>query len=397
MTAELLAGAGRTTITGTGHYGLGGAARRKARGVHDDIFARCVAFSDGRIAAAFLALDVHGVPADLAHAIRIEVQRRITSEQLYLMVAATGILSGPDVLGEGRGCPEAYRRFLIDGAAATVVCALQTKEPAVIRSASVEPPAVLYGAERPTPPPVLALSVERPAATAETGSPPAVLESDDAGLPTPSCIATVLVLPCRPDVLGRRNTQVSCDYLGPLHTAIELARGGMSLALPGAVGDLSACPEAIRAAADRFAATRSVADALATPVLVALSRARPYATPYLDVQTLQAVLRPAHTWPGRRAWWRSVLGGAQGRIRAHVHAVRIGDCQLLTVPGAPTAAAAAEVRARMTTPAGGLVGCVNGMLGVLAPPTAPPPDAGAWPRVVAESGWPVLRDTLPVL
>lgn len=378
MTDQLLAGAARSTMTGTGRYGLGGPGRRRASGVHDDLYARCVTLSDGVLTVAFLTLDARGVSPDWVGRLRSEVRRRISTRQLHVLVAGTAVLSGPDLLGEGRGCGRPYERYLLEQAAEVTVTALRALEPARLCVAQAEIPADLLvdsGTEPPAP------SLVWSAVTPD-------------GRP----IATLAVLGCRADVLGLRNRQISADYLTAYHMAIEAARGGLSLALPGAVGDQTARDAGAPASSRSFEAARAVGEALATPVLIALAAAGPATAARLDVDVCHADLAPAATWRGQAARWRSFLSGGRGLIRAELHAIRVGDSQLLTVPGAPTSAAVAQVRARMGAEcAGAVAGCVDGMWGLLAPPEAPTvTTADGWPQVLSPAGWPVIRDTLPV-
>ncbi len=377
-TVSLQAGAARVTMTGTGQYGLGGPGRRRAAGVHDDLFARCFTLSDGILTVAFLTLDVRGVPAAWVGQLRSEVRRRISTRQLHILVAGTAVASGPDLLGEGRGCGGPYHRYLLEQAAEVVVTALQALEPARLCVAVADmPPDLLVDHAAQSPAPILVWS-----AVAEGARP----------------IATLAVLGCRPDVLGPRNREVSADFLVAYHTAIEAARGGLSLALPGAVGDQTAREAGAAAAARSFEAAHAVGEALATPVLIALAAATLGDSARLEVDVCHADLPPAATWRGRWARFRSLLGGGRGLVRAELHAVRIDGSQLLTVPGAPTAAAVAQVRARMGLEAGAVAGCVDGMWGLLAPPESPPvATADGWPQILSPAGWPVIRDTLPVL
>lgn len=374
----VLAGAARATMTGTGRFGLGGPGRRQARGVHDDIFARCVTLSDGILTVAFLTLDTRGVPAAWVGRLRAEVRRRISTRQLHVLAAGTATSSGPDLLAEGRGCGGPYERYLLDQAAEVVVTALRSLEPATLHVAFADMPTDLLVAHADSPAaPILIWS-----AVAQGGQP----------------IATLAVLGCRPDVLGERNRQVSADYLAAYHTAIEAARGGLSVALLGAVGDQTAREAGAPAATRSFEAAHAVGEALATPVLIALAVAAPAPPGPLEMDVCHADLMPASTWRGRAARMRSLLAGGRGLVRAEMHAVRVGGSQLLTLPGAPTGAAVAQVRARMGNEAGAVAGCVDGMWGLLAPPERPPVStADGWPELLSPAGWPVIRDKLPVL
>lgn len=378
MAETLLAGAARAPITGTGRYGLGGPGRRRASGIHDDVHARCFVLSDGTTAAALLALDIRGIPAPIAGAIRAQVQRRITSHRLMLLAAGTGTASGPDVLGEGRGCGRPYMEFLLEQAAEVVVCALRTLEPVDVAVVSAGVPTdVLADGRQADPGPLTVIT-----AVAPGGRP----------------VATAAVLGCRPDVLGRGNTEVSADFLHAYHTAVEAARGGLSLALPGAVGDQAPRETGGRTAAEAFDAARRVGEAFATPVLHAVAVVEPIAPAAFAIERCHADLTPAATWAGRKVRFRSVLAGAHGRVRAQAHVLRLGEYQLCMVPGAPTSGAAAQVRERMSTEGGAVVGGVNGMYGLLAPPEMAPPDnAAVWPQAVAATAWPLLRDALPIV
>src|SRR5204863_9956071 len=95
--AELRVGAGKRTITPDLEkhgpvYMAGFGQNRRATGIHDDLYARCVAFSTGARPLAICAVDLIGVFWDDVRKIRAKVDADV-------VVAALHDHEAPDIMG----------------------------------------------------------------------------------------------------------------------------------------------------------------------------------------------------------------------------------------------------------------------------------------------------------
>ena len=119
LSAQMRAGAAKRTITPDLEkhgpvYMAGFGNNRKATGVHDDLYARCVALSAGGRPLAICAVDLIGVFWDDVRKIRAKV------EGADVIVASLHDHEGPDTMGQWgpsqaqSGINEAYMSFLVD-------------------------------------------------------------------------------------------------------------------------------------------------------------------------------------------------------------------------------------------------------------------------------------------
>ncbi len=77
-------------------YLAGGALGRRSSGIHDDLYARCLTLSNGRLSVALVTLDLIGFFYPDVEAVRARLS---ADDADHLIVAATHNHSAPDVLG----------------------------------------------------------------------------------------------------------------------------------------------------------------------------------------------------------------------------------------------------------------------------------------------------------
>ena len=224
---EFRAGAFKTVITPTvkeGHpvYMAGFGHNRVAKTVHDDLYARCVAFSAGQKPLVVCEVDLIGFFIDDVQRVRAKVP------DADVVVASTHVHEGPDTMGlwgkaAGQsGIDEGFNASVVDHiaeAAKGAMAALQPATPAlaVVHSAELDSfiddtrPPVVHD------PDLIVLTL-----TAKDGK----------------RIATVVNWANHPETLGSRNTQISADYPGFFYKRLESKLGGMAVLWNGAVGGM---------------------------------------------------------------------------------------------------------------------------------------------------------------
>jgi len=203
-------------------YMAGFGHNRVAVSVHDDLYARCLAFSAGRKPLVVCEVDLIGLFLDDVERVRAKVPAA------NVVVAATHVHEGPDTMGlwgpaAGQsGIDDAYNSFVVDRVAEAAKGAIAALEPAtpalsVVHSAELDSfiddnrPPVVHDSD------LIVLSL-----TGKDGRP----------------IATAVNWANHPETLGSRNTQISADYPGFFYKRLEAKLGGIAVLWNGAVGGM---------------------------------------------------------------------------------------------------------------------------------------------------------------
>jgi hypothetical protein len=224
---EFRAGAFKTVITPPlqdGHpvYMAGFGHNRVAVSVHDDLYARCVAFSSGQKPLVVCEVDLIGLFLDDVQRVRTKVP------DADVVVASTHVHEGPDTMGlwgpaAGQsGIDDAYNSFVVDRIAEAAKGALAALEPATPALALV------HSAELDT-----FIDDTRPPVVHDPDLIVLMLTGKDG-----KRIATAVNWANHPETLGSRNTQISADYPGFFYKRLEAKLGGMAVLWNGAVGGM---------------------------------------------------------------------------------------------------------------------------------------------------------------
>jgi hypothetical protein len=118
--------------------GYGGFQSRRARGVHDDIFSRALALSDGTSTVVLVALDLVGISNVQINRIRAEAASRAGLPEESILIASTHSHATPDLQGLWGGVPESYREYLRERVVQSVVEAVSRLDDAELSAATVE-------------------------------------------------------------------------------------------------------------------------------------------------------------------------------------------------------------------------------------------------------------------
>ncbi len=236
---KIRAGAARMTLTPdlkkhAPVYMAGFGNNRVATGVHDYLYARCLALSAGGRTIILCGVDSIGLFFDDVERIRAEVKRQLAegkkaiTGEVDVVVAATHDHEAPDTMGlwgpeRGRsGINEAYMNLVVERVAQSAVLAVRTMQPALIKVGEAHRSNLDEFIHDDRPPEVLDAGVIVLHVTTPRGKP----------------IATLVNWANHPETLGSKNTLITADYPYYLCNEVEQKFDGVAIFLNGAVGGM---------------------------------------------------------------------------------------------------------------------------------------------------------------
>jgi len=402
--AELTAGAAKASITPAENLNLGAHSRTdqfmlmrfkpgKATGVHDDIYARCLALSDGQTLLAMTALDLLGFFRDDIEQVRARAREKTGREDLQLLVGSTHNHCAPDTYGMYGGVPQSYKRLIYERASDAVAAAVGAMAPARIGFATARVTGVAGNRWRPD------------GAVDEEASIMAV------DTPEGKSIATLVNFPCHADIVGPKNMLVSADFPGYMCRDLEEARGGTAVFFNGALADIYP----LQTIEDRqeekglrtYEEAEKVGTTIARAVLEALKGAEGKADAriglerkILDLPATNKTLYLANLlgYLGRK---RKLYGGFlfyNRRARTESWAIAIDGAQIRTIPGQTFCKVGLELKQGMSAPHRFVFGLTNDEVAYITPPEEWDPARSNEEEQVATLGkgtWPALKAALP--
>jgi hypothetical protein len=318
-------------------YMAGFDTNRPATGVHDDLWARAVAVSDGRTRVVIVSLDLIGFFLTDVDAARALLRERAGAVEL--VVTSTHSHEGPDTMGlwgPGRfssGVDPEYlarvRRTIADTAAA----ALDRLEPARLVLAKTRTPELIVDSRLP--------------------------EVIDDGLvilqalaPDDRTLGAVVSWGNHPEALGGDNTLLTSDFPHYLNRRLEETLGGTAVFLVGSIGGLMT-PMGLDLAdalgqpipQDSFALARAVGERVAAAAIGALrTTGRESTSKALEYRSAR-VFVPLENRLFRLAAFLGVLDRPVfskskpattvfgDDLETEIGYLRIGDVEMLCVPG----------------------------------------------------------------
>jgi hypothetical protein len=235
LRAEALrAGAAETVITPelqSEHtvYLAGFGHNRAATGIHDDLFARCLALGIAKQTLVLCSVDLIGLFYDDVLTIRRAFHEKAPAAS-FLVVAATHTHAGPDTLGLygpkplDTGIDGKYLAWVDQRIASTAADAVEAMRPAFVELGRDDHPLLesLQGVDRPPRVKDPFLFVMRLARRSDGQT-----------------IATIVNWSDHPEVLGRNNTQITSDYPHWVRAFVEKQSGGTALFFSGSIGKVS--------------------------------------------------------------------------------------------------------------------------------------------------------------
>jgi hypothetical protein len=229
--ADLRAGAAKAVVTpnvsAAKVYMAGFGNNRIATGVHDDLYARCLALGAGETNIVLCSVDLIGLFYDDVLRIREKVQTQ-APQVTHIIVASTHDHEGPDTMGLWgptpfqSGIDETYLNSLEERIASTALEAIRSMQPARLTLGRDDHP-LLAQLQSDSRPPYLKdpfLFVMRLASLEEKP------------------IATLVNWSDHPETLGGKNTEITADYPHWLCQYVEEHGGGMAVFFDGSIGGL---------------------------------------------------------------------------------------------------------------------------------------------------------------
>ncbi|MFQ5809075.1 MAG: hypothetical protein ACE5JM_05605 [Armatimonadota bacterium] len=348
--ADVTAGAAKKSITpkAPGQYLAGLDANRRATGVHDEIYARCLAISDGNTTIAIVCLDLIGLLPTQVEAIRAKVPDIPASN---VIVACTHVHSAPDTIGmwglPGKsGADPEYIKHVESQTAAAVKDALGAMKPARLRLA------------RAPAPPRTSVNIRDQALIDRDISVLQALDEEGNG------IGTLVNWACHPETLWNDNTLVTADFPASLCRTVEEAGGGMAVFANGALGGMVTVDVGDQ---HTFAEAERIGAAVGQAVVEALEEADA-----LDDLTIRLTASDV-TLPIENPLFQiaAKLGviplPAHEEVVTRVTTIGLGPAQLVTVPGEALPAVGAAIKGLMPGPHKFLIGLSPIELGYILP------------------------------
>ena len=196
---------------------------RRATGVHDDLFVRCLGVSDGAQKLALCSVDLIGFFLPETQKTRLLLAARVPGARL--VVASTHDHEGPDTMGlwgpnpMRSGVDPAYRERLRREIAQTAAEALLIAQPATFTFAKAKTPGLIADGREPQ---VIDDEIVIMKATGADGK----------------TLGTLVNWSSHPEALGGKNTLMTADYPHYLLDRVEAALGGTGVFFSGSIGGL---------------------------------------------------------------------------------------------------------------------------------------------------------------
>ena len=308
---------------------------RKATGVHDDLWARAVAVSDGRQKLAIVSVDLIGFFHDDVSKARELLQRKLPDAEL--IVSSTHSHEGPDTMGlwgSGRfssGVDPQYLERVRHEVAEVAAEALARLKPGRLVLAKTRTPGLVEDGRLPR---VIDDALVAMQVTSEDGA----------------TLGTIVNWSSHPEALGGSNTLVTSDYPYFLRTRIEERLGGTCVFVVGSIGGLMtplglklAGPDGREIAKNSFELARAVGERAADAALEALKAGRPSTSAVIEHRRA-TVFVPLENRLFRLATYLGLLdrevysGGKRATSvfgddhMTEVGYLRLGDAEVLLVP-----------------------------------------------------------------
>jgi len=349
----LMAGASKVTITPKGRVFLAGLSRnRRSVGLHDDLWARCLAITLGGETIILVSLDLIGLFRDQVELIRDEAEENgLRGESIT--VACTHQHSGPDTLGlwdpdmHTPGVDEGYMAYLRGRVLEAILEAVERAEEATIRLASTSiPKGVARNTRNPgfMDPEISVMEVR-------------TLKGDT--------IAVLINFGLHPEVLWSDNRLLTADFPNYLYQALEDELGGVAIFMNGALGGM--------VTPDVKEHTFEEAERIGRTIAEAALRALREKSETGAVRDLE-IRRETLTLPVENERFRTLhdLGVLKrvvedDAIETEVSLLRVGEAEILTIPGEALPRIGLQLKARMRGKYKFLVCLANDEIGYIIP------------------------------
>ena len=390
----LKAGAAKRIITPRGNLFLAGYGRvflpwghRKSTGVHDDIYARCLALSDGQATLAFVTLDFLTIHQSDMEIIRAQAQQKLGRQDVMVAVGTIHNHSSPDTSGAYGGVPRSYKELVHEQASDAVVEAVQGLTPARIGFASTKVEGFIANIRQPDGGPV------------DEGVEVMLVEAEAGGT-----IAVLVNYSCHVSVLGSRNTLITADFPAYLRRDLERERGGVGIFFVGAQGDLYPRQAIEDPNDEKGLRTYEEAEKLGSTIAKAALDALTGVKTTAEVSLAVRVSYPDLPVENRRFKVLRLLRILRrplynGMARSETWVVDINNAQIVTLPGQFFCKLGQELKAQMKGTSKFLFGLTCDDVIYVVPPDEWDPKRKAEEEMLSLgiNTWPRFREQMPPL
>jgi hypothetical protein len=335
-------------------YLAGFGQNRQAESVHDDLFVRAIALSDGDTRLVLCSLDLIGFFQNYV----AEVARRVKLEypNVHILIASTHTHHGPDTMGiygpddKTTGVDLAYIANLQDKVVATILECLEMKyQVSAMKSGSVHVPGIAKNARDPE-------IVDDELAVFQ------LLNADH------NPIVTFVNFPCHPEVLFDKNTRITSDYPGVLRRTVEAETLAPCVFTSGALGGMMT-PDVTD---HTFEEAQEMGVKLARAGLDLLQKTRSISKIgiYFNRHTISARLTNILFKIAIRRGLLPEPRDHRGYVITEANLIRIGGCWLVSVPGELLPKLGLEIKKRLKdagAQVAGVIGLGNDELGYILP------------------------------
>jgi hypothetical protein len=323
-----------TPPIGTPLAGFGARKGKPSTGVHDEIFVKALAVSDGTDTAVIVGADILIVPENVAELVRTDVSKQTPLSANEILFNASHNHSGPGGFAPGFAS-KAFNGpydpnvpvFLARAISEAITEAYRSLEPAKVTYGGLDAPEYIRNRTRRDSPVDSELSYM-------------IVEQKDGD----RCF--VVSYSAHPTILGADNMQFTGEYPGFLACRIKERTGAEAIYLGGAVGSMSARPPEGDSPFERCCA---MGEALADKVLEAISQAERFkdkvdiASIGFAVQLPPFQLRLNENWRVSKFLFPILGIDSDGWM----HAVRIGDIVLVGTPADYCGEISVDLKSRM--------------------------------------------------
>jgi hypothetical protein len=316
----LKAGWGKRSITaaiGTPLAGFGDRKGKPSTGVHDEVYVKALALSDGDDTVAIVGSDMLIIPDNLADLVREKVSKATPLTANSILFNASHDHSSTGAWGPGFAGKEiagkydpAIVAFLTDSFSDAIIDAYNAMKPAGLYHDSVDAKEYIRNRTRSGAPVDSELSFM-------------VVKQDEGS------VCYLVSYSAHATILGGKNMEFTGEYPGYLQRKIESDTKAFAMYLGGAVGSMGPNPPE---GPDGFSRAQAMGEALATRILQqkpkAFVKSVDLAAVGVPIELPPLQLRINKSW--RASPYLLNMAGIDGK--AWIHAIRIGDMELIGMP-----------------------------------------------------------------
>ena len=330
----------------------------KSIGIHDDIWAKVMAISNGQDTVIVVSTDLIGLFKDDVD----DIRKRIASEfkrRDNIIITCTHNHNGPDVMGlwnadkTKSGVDPQYLEFVKENISSMILSAITSFTKARLYLTSTEVNGISYNGRDKD---ITDNSVVILQATSLDGH----------------TIGTLVNFACHPEVLTSKNKLITSDYAHYMYQKLATELGGISLLINGALGGMLTplVKEHSYEEAERCGNT------LGDAVLLALKKADPVKSSELLTlnKTVELNLEnDTFKWLYDNNIIHRVFNG--NLVQTEVNVLKIGELLISTIPGEALPKIGLNIKEKMASPYKMIFGLANDELGYLIPGEDWKPDA----------------------